>query len=132
MFCALNNVGAGALDELLKQRQFQNEFTLKRIYVLIISFVSFSFQVLLSHIFELYQRQSQIPKLDILQCIPLIVRQGTKYQFLVSDLHQYLPNVIRIVKDGQFENQLNSQKQILLIVYELIRNVSISLSTYLL
>lgn len=55
----------------------------------------------------------------------MIIRHGAKHKYLVNDLHQYLPNVIRIVNDAQLQTQLNSQKQILLIVHELIRNVSI-------
>ncbi|XP_055323121.1 serine/threonine-protein kinase ATM isoform X2 [Sitodiplosis mosellana] len=82
---------------------------------------------LLSHIFKLYdQRNSQIKKIEILQCIPLILRKGAKYRYLVSEMHQYLPNVIRIVNDGQLQNQPNSQKQILQIVYELIRNLAVN------
>lgn len=44
---------------------------------------------------------------------------------MVSDLHQYLPNVIRIVNEGQLQNQINAQKQILLIVLEFMRHVRI-------
>lgn len=70
------------------------------------------------------RKDSQIQKLELLQCIPLILRHGAKYSYLVNDLHQYLPNIIKIVNESHLQNQINAQKQIFLIVYEFIRNVS--------
>lgn len=43
---------------------------------------------------------------------------------MVSDLDQYLPNIVQIVNEGQLQNQINAQKQIFLIVHEFVRNVS--------
>lgn len=69
-------------------------------------------------------QQNQITPLDLLQCIPLIVRHGTKYNYLASELHQHLPQVVQIITSQHFQNQINAQKQILLITYEFVRNVS--------
>lgn len=83
------------------------------------------FAGLLSHIFHLYKsEQTQISKLELLQCVPLVLRHGLKYRYLVNDLHQYLPYIIQIVNEGQLQNQINSQKQILFIVYAFICSVS--------
>lgn len=79
---------------------------------------------LLSHVFELFNESSERQKLELLQCIPLILKHGTKYRYLVSDLHQYLPNVIQIINESQLEKHINAQKQILNIVYEFVRHVS--------
>lgn len=80
---------------------------------------------LLSIVFELLdKRNCQIQKLELLQCIPLILQHAAKYTYLVSDLDQYLSNIVRIVNDGQLQNQINAQKQIFFIVHEFVRNVS--------
>lgn len=79
----------------------------------------------MSIIFELLDKKNcQIQKLELLQCIPLILQHAAKYTYLVSDLEQYLTNIVRIVNDGQLQNQINAQKQIFLIIHEFIRNVS--------
>ncbi|XP_031619505.1 serine/threonine-protein kinase ATM [Contarinia nasturtii] len=80
---------------------------------------------LLSHIFELY-KQNRIQKNELLQCIPLILQHGSKYRYLVSDLHQYLPDIVQIINEGQFQNHINAQKHILHIVYEFIRNLAMN------
>lgn len=87
--------------------------------------LSVVFVGLLSTVFELLDKRGcRIPKLELLQCIPLILQHAAKYTYLVSDLDQYLPNIVRFVDDGQLQNQINAQKQIFLIVHEFIRSVS--------
>lgn len=82
------------------------------------------FKGILSFIFKLFgSRNNQISKLELLQCIPLVLQHASKYTYLVVDLHQYLPDVIKIVNEGELHNQIRAQKEILLIVYEFIRNV---------
>lgn len=84
----------------------------------------FSFIGLLSIVFQLLNKKNcQIQKLELLQCIPLILQHAAKYTYLVSDLDQYLSNIVQIVNEGQLQNQINAQKQIFLIVHEFIRNV---------
>lgn len=93
--------------------------------VIFIRFIILSISGILSYMFDLFDRRNtQIQKLELLQCIPLILQHGSKYTYLVNHLHQYLPNIVRMVNEGQLHNQINAQKQILLIVYEFIRNVS--------
>lgn len=80
---------------------------------------------LLSIVFQLLDKPNcQIQKLELLQCIPLILQHAAKYTYLVSDLDQYLSNIVRFVNDGQLQNQINAQKQIFLIVHEFMRSVS--------
>lgn len=85
-----------------------------------------NFVGILSYVFELrHQQITQVQQLELLQCIPLIVRHASKYTYLVIDLHQHLPDIIQIVNAGELQNQIRSQQQIFLIVYEFIRSVSI-------
>lgn len=85
---------------------------------------------ILSYVFEFTNKLrlkeiTQIQQLDLLQCIPLILRHASKYTYLATDLHQHLPDIRMIVNDGDLQNQIKSQQQIFLIVYEFIRSVSI-------
>lgn len=86
---------------------------------------NFCFKGLLSYIFRAYdQEPCRIPKLQLLQCIVLILRRAPEYTtHLAGDLQQYLPNITRIVDDEQLVNQINAKDQTLNIVYEYIRNV---------
>lgn len=82
-------------------------------------FFSLVYSGLLSYLFELYEK-SDMQKLNLLECFPLIIQHGTKYTHLINDLNQYLPNMIRIVEQ---DHQFKAQKQVLLTVYELTINV---------
>lgn len=64
-----------------------------------------------------------MPKLNLLECVPLLVRCGTRNSHLATDLHQYLPNVVRIVRQ---DHQIKAQHQVMMIVYEFMINVSLS------
>lgn len=79
---------------------------------------------MLSFIFELYSNQdTAISKLELLQCIPSLLRHALRYTYLIGDLSQYLPTLVIIIKDES--HQYKAQKQILFIIYEIIRGVSI-------
>lgn len=79
---------------------------------------------LLSFIFKMYgDRDSGVSKLELLQCIPSLLRQASRYTYLIGDLPQYLPNLVVMVQDES--HQYKAQKQILFTILEFIRGVSI-------
>lgn len=77
---------------------------------------------LLSYLFELFER-SEMPKLSLLECFPLLIKCGKQYTHLASDLHQYLPNVVKIVRQ---QHQIKAQHQVVMTVFEFAGNVSLS------
>lgn len=79
----------------------------------------FLIEGLLSYLCQLFEI-SDMPKMILLECIPLLVQCGTRYTHLVSDLHQYTPNIVAIVHR---EHQIKAQHQVVLTVYEFTCNV---------
>lgn len=86
---------------------------------------------MLSYVFDFYGKERcEIPKLDLLQCVPLIIQHGSKYAYICDDLHQWVQQVERMVNAEEHDHK--AQIQVLSLVYEFIRNVSIYLLSRLL
>lgn len=47
-----------------------------------------------------------IPKLQLLQCFPLIIEHGATYTYLINDLPQYLPKLQSIASSNLEFNSL--------------------------
>lgn len=79
------------------------------------------FTGLLTISFTLY-RSANIQKLNLFEFITLIVQHGTKYTHLESELHQFLPKLIKIVEE---DHKFKTQKELLRTIFEFTKNVII-------
>lgn len=75
-------------------------------------------------IFQLYKRVGcDIPKIEILRCLPVILQHISKYTYLAGDLQQYLPIITSMVNDEMRVDEYNAQKQLMHTVYQFTCNV---------
>lgn len=78
---------------------------------------------LLSNLFDLYDMDDGVvAKLEVLQSIGLLIQKSTEYTYLMSELYKHRIKLIRIIENGG--HQLRTQKQLMLIIYHFISNVS--------
>lgn len=83
----------------------------------------FCFVGLLSNLFNLYDMDDGVvAKLEVLQSIGLLIQKSTEYTYLMSELYNHRIKLIRIIENGG--HQLRTQKQLMLIIYHFISNVS--------
>lgn len=64
---------------------------------------------------------NQLKKMILLECLSLLVQHGVRYKMLVDDLHQYLPNILRM---SQESHECKAHKRLLMTIYEILVNVS--------
>lgn len=80
---------------------------------------------LLKSLFDLYTYpDGDVPKLEILQSIALIIEKASEYTYLMPELYNHRVKLIRIVQEGG--HQIKAQKQLMHIIYQFLQNVSAS------
>lgn len=75
---------------------------------------------LLSFCFQMFDSK-HIPKLTLLECLPLIINNGTTYTYLSSDLAQYLPKLQEMATSNVLE--YNSLTELINTIYCCCTNV---------
>lgn len=66
-------------------------------------------------------KSSEMPKLTLLECLPLLIQCGTEHTHVATEFPDYLPNVVTLVEQ---EHQIKAQHQVVVMVYELVKHVS--------
>lgn len=80
---------------------------------------------LLQDLFNLYTyMDADLPKLEILQSIALLIEKASEYTYLMPELYNHRVKLIRMIQEG--DHQIKAQKQLMHIIYQFLQNVSVS------